>query len=99
MAKEGNGKDYIPWLTVQEILSSSQSNRICFHKTGRIHHLLSDLELAIFLSLEWENSMLDIREQFPLLPSDTKQIALDSGIKHPAIRGVDQVMLTDFLVD
>lgn len=32
----------------------------------------------------------------PLLPSDTKQIAIDSGIKHPAIRGVDQVMSTDF---
>lgn len=43
--------------------------------------------------------MLDIREQFPLLPSDTKQIAIDSGIKHPAIRGADQVMSTDFLVD
>jgi len=43
--------------------------------------------------------VLDIREQFPLLPSDTKQIAIDSGIKHPAIRGADQVMSTDFLVD
>ncbi len=43
--------------------------------------------------------MLDIREQFPLLPSDTRQIAIDSGIKHPVIRGVDQVMSTDFLVD
>lgn len=40
--------------------------------------------------------MLDIREQFPLLPSDTRQIAIDSGIKHPVIRGVDQVMSTDF---
>ncbi|WP_264483595.1 TnsA endonuclease N-terminal domain-containing protein [Citrobacter sp. RHBSTW-00089] len=31
--------------------------------------------------------------------SDTRQIAIDSGIKHPVIRGVDQVMSTDFLVD
>lgn len=58
--------------------------------------MLSDLELAVFLSLEWESSVLDIREQFPLLPSDTRQIAIDSGIKHPVIRGVDQVMSTDF---
>src|SRR5690625_1492809 len=36
------------------------------HKTGRVHHLLSDLELAVFLSLEWESSMLDIREQFAI---------------------------------
>ncbi|MGK6693191.1 TnsA endonuclease N-terminal domain-containing protein [Proteus mirabilis] len=44
--------------------------------------------------------MLDIREQFPYyLKWDTRQIAIDSGIKHPVIRGVDQVMSTDFLVD
>ena len=96
---QGYGKDYLPWLTVQEVPSSGRSHRIYSHKTGRVHHLLSDLELAVFLSLEWESSVLDIREQFPLLPSDTKQIAIDSGIKHPAIRGVDQVMSTDFLMD
>ena len=96
---QGHGKDYIPWLTVQEVPSSGRSHRIYSHKTGRVHHLLSDLELAVFLSLEWESSVLDIREQFPLLPSDTRQIAIDSGIKHPVIRGVDQVMSTDFLVD
>ncbi|MMC31856.1 heteromeric transposase endonuclease subunit TnsA [Shigella sonnei] len=96
---QGHGKDYIPWLTVQEVPSSGRSHRIYSHKTGRVHHLLSDLELAVFLSLEWESSVLDIREQFPLLPSDTRKIAIDSGIKHPVIRGVDQVMSTDFLVD
>ena len=96
---QGYGKDYIPWLKVQEVPSSGRSHRIYSHKTGRVHHLLSDLELAVFFSLEWECCVLDIREQFPLLPSDTKQIALDSGIKHPASRGVDQVMSSDFFVD
>ncbi len=96
---QGHGKNYSPWLTVQEVPSLGRSHRVYSHKTERVHHLLSDLELAVFLSLEWENSVLDIREQFPLLLSDTKQIALDNGIKHPAIRGVDQVMSTDFLVD
>lgn len=96
---QGHGKDYMPWLTVQEVSSSGRSHRIYSHKTGRVHHLLSDLELAFFLCLEWESNVLDIREQFPLLLSDTKQLALDSGIKHPAIRGVEQVMSTDFLVN
>lgn len=96
---QGHGKDYFPWLTVQEVPSSGRSHRIYSQKTGRVHHLLSDMELAVFLTLEWESSVIDIREQYPLLRSDTKQIAIDSGIKHPAIRGVDQVMSTDFLVD
>lgn len=43
--------------------------------------------------------MLDIWKQFLLLLSDTKKIALDSGIKHLSIRGGAQVMSTDFLVD
>ncbi|ECM6197551.1 MULTISPECIES: transposase [Enterobacteriaceae] len=55
---QGHGKDYIPWLTVQEVPSSGRSHRIYSHKTGRVHHLLSDLELAVFLSLEWESSVL-----------------------------------------
>src|SRR5699024_7924192 len=96
---QGHGKDYIQWLTVQEDSTSGGSHSIYSHKTGRVHHLLSDLKHADVLCLEWESSVLDIREQFPLLPSDTRQIAIDSGIKHPVIRGVDQVMSTDFLVD
>ena len=87
---QGHGKDYIPWLTVQEVSSAGRSHRIYSHKMGLVHHLLSDLELAVFLSLEWESGVLGIREHFPLLPSDTKQIAIDSGIKHPATPAIEQ---------
>jgi len=31
---QGHGKDYIPWLTVQEVPSSGRSHRIYSHKTG-----------------------------------------------------------------
>jgi len=65
---QGVGKKYRPWLYVQEVPSEGRSHRIYSHKTDRIHHLLSDLELAVFLVLEWTHSIADIREQFPLRP-------------------------------
>lgn len=41
----------------------------------------------------------DIREQFPLKRDETQEIAKTNGLRHPSIRGVDQVMSSDFLVD
>ena len=55
---QGHGKDYIPWLTVQEVPSSGRSHRIYSYKTRRVHHLLSDLELAVFLSLDEPKKVL-----------------------------------------
>lgn len=66
---------------------------------NRIVHLLSDLELAVFLLFDWSSAVFDIREQFPLNPQTTIDVAKRLGIKHPAYRGVLQVMTTDFLID
>lgn len=41
----------------------------------------------------------DIREQYPLLRDETIGIAFNNGVKHPSIRGINQVMTSDFLVD
>jgi hypothetical protein len=60
---------------------------------------LSDLELAAFLLFDWNSSVVDIREQFPLNPEKTLTIAKRLGIKHPVAKGVNQVMTTDLLVD
>jgi len=79
--------------------SEGRSHRIYSHKTGRVHHLLSDLELAAFLVFEWTSGISDIREQFPLRREDTRAIAAEHGLRHPSVRGVDQVMSSDFLVD
>ena len=95
----GHGSDYKPWLTVRDLSSQGRSHRVFGHKSQRTHHLLSDLELAVFLLLEWSRSTVDIREQFPLIRDDTRSIAQNEGIKHPSVRGVDQVMTTDFLID
>ena len=55
---QGHGKNYSPWLTVQEVPSLGRSHRVYSHKTERVHHLLSDLELAVFLSLDEPKKVL-----------------------------------------
>ena len=97
----GEGKDYKPWLTVRDVPSTGRSSRIKGWKTGRVHHLLSHLELKYFYHLEWSDMVIDIREQFPLLPlKDTLAIASSLGIKHPTDSQTKEsvVLTTDFMV-
>ncbi len=96
---QGLGKEYKPWLTVRDVPSEGRSHRIFGHITHRTHHLLSDLELATFLLLQWNNSTTDIREQFPLEISVTKRLCETAGIKHPEFSGVQQFMTSDFLIN
>jgi hypothetical protein len=62
----GKGASYKPWTTVQDYAGMSKCSRIKGWKTGRTHHLLSPLEVLFFYLLEWDGSVTDIREQFPL---------------------------------
>lgn len=101
--KEGRGSgehaDYKPWLTVRDLPSLGRVHRVFGHKSKRTHHLLSDLELAAFLLLEWHREVIQIREQFPLDRATTRRLAVDAGIEHPNVGGIDQYMSSDFLVD
>ncbi|MCA0952143.1 TnsA endonuclease C-terminal domain-containing protein [Shewanella chilikensis] len=101
--KEGRGSgqhaNYKPWLTVRDLPSLGRVHRVFGLKSKRTHHLLSDLELSVFLMLEWHSEVTQIREQFPLERDITRRLAHDAGIKHPNIAGVDQYMSSDFLVD
>ena len=96
---QGVGSNYLPWITVRDVPSDGRSHRVFGHKSQRTHHLLSDLELAVFLSLEWNHETIDIREQFPLEREDTLRIARDNGIRHPSDAGVNLYMSSDFLID
>ena len=96
---QGVGSAYKPWLTVRDVPSEGRSHRVFGHLTKRTHHLLSDLELATFLLLQWRPSTSDIREQFPINLEVTRQLCTDAGISHPAHQGVDQYMSSDFVVD
>lgn len=101
--KEGRGNgeyaDYKPWLTVRDLPSLGRVHRVFGHKSRRTHHLLSDLELAAFLLLEWHPEVTQIREQFPLIYEDTKQVSEKIGVSHPSDGGHDQYMSSDFLID
>jgi hypothetical protein len=98
---QGHGKDYKPWLSVQSFSSLGYANRVPGWKTGREHHLMSNLELDFFYMLEWSCRVVDIREQYPLLPvEETVTIASALGIRHPTNPKTKQpiALTTDFLI-
>lgn len=96
---QGAGSNYKPWLTVRDVASEGRSHRVFGHITQRTHHLLSDLELATFLLLQWRPTTTDIREQFPLDREVTQEISKRLGSDHPSHQGLDQYMSSDFVVD
>lgn len=102
---EGRGKgvgiNYRPWLEVHDFPSRGVIHRPLGSKTGRVHHLFSDLEFTVFLIYDVLACILDIREQVPLLPQkETLEIAKKIGVEHPAdpATGHPIVMTTDFLL-
>lgn len=101
--KRGTGrfKNYRPWLRVLEVPSCGRSHRIYCKKTQRHHELLSDMEEYFFWICVWNEEIIDIREQFPLLSKlKTQSIATKFGFVHPRIpiRNKDIVMTTDFVI-
>lgn len=96
----GIGKDYKPWLKIHEFGSRGRTSRPLGWKTKRVHQLMSDLEYYTFLNLQFDPDVLDIREQYPLLPLEqTKLIAKELGVAHPPkTRKEKTVMTTDFLI-
>jgi hypothetical protein len=98
---DGTGINYQQWLRVQDVPSKGRIHRIKGCKTGRVHHLLSDLEAKVFYAFDFSLSVIDIREQFPLLPlEDTLAIAEECGVPHPTDPRTKHpvVMTTDLLV-
>ena len=95
----GSGKDYQPFIDVRDIASKGRTHRVPSVTVGRVHHLLSDLELHVLLQLDWHLDVVDIREQFPIPLEDSKQISDEMQIAHPSFQGTDRVVTTDFLVD
>ncbi|WP_337018684.1 TnsA endonuclease N-terminal domain-containing protein [Leclercia sp. AS011] len=97
----GNGAGYKPWLRVQDVPSKGTSSKIQGLKSNRAHHLLSQTESACFYQAEFLDRVVDIREQFPLLPlSLSMKIAETIGIQHPRIptTKTPSIMTTDLLL-
>jgi len=97
---QGTGENYKPWITIQDFPSKGLSTRTNGWKTNRIHQFLSKMESDYFYSLEWDQSIVDVQEQFPLTREDTLHIATSKGIKHPTDpkSQIPIVMTTDFLI-
>lgn len=104
--REGRGSghfaDYKPWLTIHDVPSTGIVTRIPGWKSGRLHHYLSEhFELAHHYQMEWSKAVIDIREQFPLLPLEkTLFISEKLGIRHPIDPKTKHpiVMTTDMLL-
>ncbi len=97
----GCGEDYVPWYRAQDVPSRGRATKLPGITVHRQHHLLSDHEKRFFLCAEYQPSVIDIREQFPLLPIDlVERIADQAGIpcpKHRKSKDI-RVLTTDFLL-
>ena len=99
---QGVGVYYTPWLLIQDFPSRGMVSRVKGTKTGRIHHLMSNLETSFFFILDWSEDVLDIREQYPLLNlREAIEIAECAKIRYPydPQSGFPYVMTSDFFID
>lgn len=97
----GSGEGYVPWIRAQDISSHGRSTKLPGITVHREHHLLSDHEKRLFLCAEYQPSVIDIREQFPLFPVElAERIAEQAGIPYPKNRKSKdlRVLTTDFLL-
>ncbi|CNI68586.1 TnsA endonuclease [Yersinia rohdei] len=97
----GEGVDYKPWLRVQDVKSQGIRSQVYGRKVRRVHHLLSSLESELFYLSEFSDVVIDIREQFPLLPLNlSHKIAKTIGVKHPShpVTSESIIITTDFLL-
>lgn len=98
----GRGINYKPWIKVHEFGSEGLASRLLGWKVPRIYQFMSKLERDYFMITQWDDNVIDIREQYPLKPQeDTLLIANEFGISHPAInrtKGKEIVMTSDFVI-
>ena len=92
----GTGADYTPWINIREINSLGTASTLVDYKTGRKVQLLSQAEVYYYYLLRWDDTVEDIREQFPLELTRTVELADALGFRHPKDRSTR--MTTDFLV-
>ena len=98
---QGEGKEYKPWLTVQDFPSMGRVTRVFGWTTQRIHHFFSDTQLKYFYLLDWEEKVIDIREHYPLIDlevvlNDISDLRLDKFIDRKTKE--TYILTTTFLI-
>jgi len=99
---QGAGADYTPWIHIQDFPSLGMVSRVSGATTGRIHHLMSNLELSLFYLLDWSDDIMDIREQYPLIDvTQAIEIAEKARIKYPydPKSGFPYILTSDFYLE
>lgn len=96
---QGRNEDYKPWLNVREVPSHGLSVRMPSLKARRVLKLFSNNEFFSALMGEHHPYVIDMREQFPLAPEQTRAIANQKNFPHPLSQDGDMVMTSDLLVD
>ena len=90
----GFGEDYIPWIVDNDFNNQGVSAVIKDIKNGRMIQLMSQGELGWYYMYRFSDDVVDLREQFPLLPKEeTDEIAAMFGARKPR-----RVMTTDMLL-
>lgn len=98
---QGAGTQYIPWTNERDTSSIGRCHVVKGVIVPRLYRLLSDLEYFVFLLLQFSNDVVDIREQFPLLPvRHAMGVAKELRWHYPRYRGTrtPAILSTDFLV-
>jgi hypothetical protein len=96
---QGSGADYLPWLRTTDVPTRGTASNPYGWKHNRTYHLLSHKERNYFYCLEWQDAVIEIREQFPLMPvARTVRIAKLQGVRHPRDSDGPFMQTTDFLV-
>ena len=91
LIKEGRGQghreDYRPWLQPRDVPSLGNSSRgRGWRSKTRVVSTLRRLERNWVYTLEWNQQVVDIREQYNLELHETQQIAAGLGLRHPESR-------------
>jgi hypothetical protein len=96
---KGEGSNYKPALRIRDA-SRGWCTRVKGLKTKRIHHFLSHDEYLVFILAEQSPLVVDIREQYPLLPwGSTVRIAEEMGIRHSLYpQSVTPIVMTSDIV-
>ncbi len=95
----GEKENYLPWVRIPDFASYGVSAAIPGITIKRTHEVLSGLETRAFLIAEFNKSVIDIREQFPLFPVDHLiALAERAGIVYPRVSGTPYVLTTDLLL-
>jgi hypothetical protein len=95
----GEGLDYKRWLNIRDVPSSGTSSSVLGVKVRRPVHTLSELETTYFYLAERTQSIVDIREQWPILDLDrTLRLCSDLGVRHVFRGAYPEPFTIDFLI-